>query len=536
MKKLWKPRPKQAAENAASSEERTQFEKQGKEGALKDAGETALVCDASGLKESQVEALGGDPPTQEFGENSDSDRKRRPAAEELPKRKIIYKRLLVLAVPIALQNFLSALLNIVDSTMVQSLGEAQMGAVLLVNQFIFIYQVIIFAIAGAGVVFISQFYGKGDEKKIASAFGLSGIFVMIVALLFTFTSLFMPQELLALFFRPESQAVLTEGTKFLQAVAWSFIPFGISTLIGISMRGMRKVIMPLIVAASMVGVNFFFNYTFMFGKFGFPELRIVGAAIGTDISRFLEMVILIAVCVIRKYPIFAAPKRMFAFTKDYIKKYLRLFIPACANEIFWVLGTSVYLLVFSQLKGSESILAAVNITQSVDKIMFVVLIGLGNAAGVVVGNEIGAGNEVAAKYIAKHSTIFSLFAGIFVGVFTALMTFAVSYIYPNVNAESVTHAKNLMYIFGVFMIFRAVSYTLIIGCLRAGGDTVFCMLVETITVWVIAVPLCLITGLLLNWPIEIIYLCIYSEEVVKMFVVLWRFKSGKWIRNLVQNI
>lgn len=461
---------------------------------------------------------------------------RKPPDKPSISRREVYRRLLVLAIPIALQNFLSALLNIIDSTMVQSLGEPQMGAVLLVNQFIFIYQVVIFAIAGASVVFISQFYGKGDTKRVSPVFFLACIMVVFVAVGFTLVSYFAPSWLLNVFFNPNSATVLSEGTRFLKAVSWSFLPFGIATLIGISLRGMQKVIMPLVVSASVIGINFFFNFTFMFGKFGFPNLGIEGAAVGTVIARAAEMLVLIAVVVIRKYPIFARPSVMCRITKDYIKKYIKLFLPACANEIFWVLGTSIYLMVFSQLSNSESILAAVNITQSIDKLLFVVLVGLGNAAGVVVGNEIGAGNDERAKIAGRYSVSFATFVGIAVGLLTMLMTLIVPFIYPNTSLESIKHAQYLMLIFGVFLVARARTFTLIVGVLRAGGDTIFCMLIESVTIWLVAVPIALLTGLVFHWPIEAIYACIYSEEIIKMVVVNMRFKRGKWMKNLVQNL
>lgn len=460
--------------------------------------------------------------------------------ERHKKNKKIFMALFVLALPVALQNLLSALLNIIDNLMVSSLGkgiaEPAMSGVLLVNQYIFVFQVIVFAVANSAVVYIAQFFGKGDKKNIPPAFSLALILGIGLGIIFTAISAIFPRQIIQLFFKPDAE-ILDYATKFLSVVAYSFLPFAVSTVLACSIRGIKKVNLALIATSIGIVFNVFFNYSFMFGKFGMPELGIRGTALGTVISRTIEMLILLLYTIFnKKYFIWTNIKEQFKITKDYVKKYFKVFLPACTNEVFWVIGNSVYLAFFSQMPSSDIGLSALSITQSVDKLIFVFIIGLGSATNVIIGNLIGAKDYDETMYQSKLIMKFTTILGLIVGALMILSTFTLDFLFVDVSAESLRTAKWLLVVFGTVMVVRARNFNYILGILRSGGDVVFTMLVESITIWVIAVPMAALGTFVFKFPIEITYILIYLEEIVKVFIIERRFRSKKWLKNLVDDI
>ena len=440
-----------------------------------------------------------------------------------------------LAVPIALQNLLTSVVNIVDQVMVGALpaeiANYAMSAVLLVNQIVFIFQIVIFAICNTNNVFISQYWGKNDRDAIPPAVGFGLCLSIVIALLTTLVCMLFPHFVVGLF-APKAE-ILRYAEEFLRVVALSFLPSTISIVLTFALRGLKQMKLALISNGAAIVVNCFLNFSLMFGKFGFPEMGLVGAAWGTAFSRIVEMVIVLVGLLIAKYPITARLPKMVTWSKDYLKKFSKMFLPILSNEVFWVLGASIYLAVFAQLPDSENVLAAVNVTQSVDKLVGVAMIGLGSATSVVIGNILGMNDVEKAKAYAKMSVQYSLVVGILIAAIMFALSFCVQFFFVNLNAESLAYARNLMMIFAVAAIVRTLTFNLMIGVLRAGGDTTFCFITETCTVWLIAVPICCLTGLLFQWRVEIIYSLIYVEEALKSLILYLRQRSGKWIRVLV---
>ena len=446
------------------------------------------------------------------------------------------KLLFLLAIPIALQNLLSALLNIVDGIMVSFLpyNNEKMAAILICNQIIFIFSIIIFAIGSASSVFASQFYGKKDLTKVPKCTGISLTISSAATLIFVLATYFFAKPLISIF--SNDSLVIEYGTKFMKLVCFSFIPFSISSIINITLRGIRKVYVGFYVLLLGIASNVFFNYVFMFGKLGFPNIDIAGAALGTVIARFVELVAIILICVFKKYPVIASPKNMFSFDRILFKNSLKVMLPAIANEIFWVLGNTCFIAIFGRMENGTAIQAAINITNNIDKLVYVFLIGVGVATSITVGNELGAMKMEQAKESGEKSIAFSFLIGILTGIIMAVLIFFIPKIYSHADITTINLAKKLMIIFSCSMIIRSLNFTLFIGILRGGGDTRYAFILETITIWCIAVPLCIVSALVFKLQPEIVYIFIFSEELIKLFIVFKRFKSGKWQRNLVDGV
>ena len=304
-------------------------------------------------------------------------------------KKKFYKRVLVLAGPIALQNLLTALLNIFDQMMVGwlpgelpgtglSVADTGLSAVLLANQIVFIYQIVIFAVCNTVNIFIAQYTENGNEKLIKNRAGFTFVVIAAVALIFTFVCYFGAEGVIGLF--NPGEAYRQQAVDFLRLVSVSFVPMGLSVGIVFMLRALKRLGAALVVNVCACGLNFLLNYTFMFGLFGFQPIGLLGAAYGTIVSRAVECVAMIAVLFLLKNPLVGHPKEMFRFDAKFAGQYVKMFFPILCNEIFWVLATTVYLFVYDKLEGSEVVLASVNIAQSLDKIVSVVMIGVGSAA------------------------------------------------------------------------------------------------------------------------------------------------------------
>ena len=447
-------------------------------------------------------------------------------------KKKFYKQVLILAVPIALQNLLTALLNIFDQMMVGWLpdGAADTGlsAVLLAKQIVFIYQIVIFAVCNTVNIFIAQYTENGKHDLIKNRAGFTFALITIVSLAFTFVCYFAAEGVIGLF--NPSEAYRSQAVDFLRLVSISFVPMGLSVGIVFMLRALKRLGAALVVNVCACGLNFLLNYTFMFGLFGFEPIGLLGAAYGTIFSRTAECVAMIVVLFALKNPLVGKPKEMFRFDPTFAKQYFKMFFPILCNEIFWVLASTVYLFVYDKLDNSEVVLASVNIAQSLDKIVSVVMIGAGSAVGVVIGNVIGRGDKREVKAYANEATKFSVMTGAAVAVLTVGAAFVAPLVFVNASAATHSTARNLILLYAVTAIPRTVGFTQVIGILRSGGDTTFCMISETVTVWAISVPLAMLCGLVFKANVYVVYLASNVCEIIKNVVFGLRVRSGKWIK------
>lgn len=437
-----------------------------------------------------------------------------------------------MALPIAAQNLLTALLNIFDQMMVGWLpgGVADTGlsAVLLANQVVFIYQILIFAICNTVNIFIAQYTENGNEHLIKNRAGFTFMIIAVVSVAATLLCYLAPSFVIGLF--NPSVAYRKQAEDFLRLVSLSFVPMGISVGVVFMFRAIKKLTATLIVNTAAVALNFCLNYTFMFGLGAIEAMGLLGAAYGTIFSRLAECAALVVVLFAIKNPLKGSPKVMFKIDGKFAKQYFKMFFPILCNEIFWVLATTVYLFVYDKLDNSEVVLASVNIAQALDKIVSVVMIGVGSAIGVVLGNIIGRGDPDVVKTYARESVKFGLLTGVVVAALTFAAAFVAPLVFTNVSDATHATARNLIMLYALTAIFRTLGFTEVIGILRSGGDTTFCMIAETLIMWVISVPLVLLVGLVFHANVYVVYLVSNICEVLKLIAFSLRIKSGKWLK------
>jgi len=467
--------------------------------------------------------------------NAFSKRKKEKTVMKFWKDKEFLKKVLLLSLPIALQNLITSILNIFDQLMVgwlPSNADNCLSAVLLANQIVFIYQIVLFAASNTANIFIAQYAENGKKDKIPSSVGFLLIVCAAVCAVFTSVCLFAPDFVIGLFSPQEEYAAL--ASEFLSLVAWSFIPMCFSVALNFTMRGIKRMRVGLITNIIAVVCNIFLNYFFMFGLFGYEGMGFLGAAYGTIVSRIIEFALMLGGVILFRYPLFARPKEMFSFARPFVKQFFKMFFPILCNEIFWVLSSTVYLYVYDKLPSSEIALAAMNIAQSVDKIVSVAMIGIGSAVGIIIGNVIGEGDREKVDDYANKSLWFALFTGLLIGILTVGCAFVAPNFFANVSLEAKETAKVLLLLFALTAVLRTVGFMAVIGILRSGGDTTFCMVSETLCIWLVSVPLVFFGGLVKQWNIYILYLLANVSEIIKCIFFVLRAKSNKWLKFVDQ--
>jgi putative MATE family efflux protein len=289
---------------------------------------------------------------------------------------------------------------------------------------------------------------------------------------------------------------------------------------------------PFNAAAAALSTNVVLNAVLIFGMFGFPALGVRGAALGTLIARALETCIIIVLSYRRERPSAAPLKELIDWNMPLIRRIRRTSLPVVFNEIGWSTGMVVLNSVFARI-GTEAI-AARNIADTVFRMLMVLFVGMGNGAHIMIGNAIGSGNEQSARRLAGQFSLLSPMTAVCTGTVLA----AVSPLVPQMFSVSPVTSRYIiqfLLIIALVFPFKALSIIQIVGIFRGGGDTRFSMALDVGGVWLIGIPLAITSGLILQWPVWLVFLLASSEEIIKSVIGIYRTISDKWINNLTED-
>jgi putative MATE family efflux protein len=450
-----------------------------------------------------------------------------------PDRGPLVASLLALAGPIALQNLIGSSLNLVDNVMIGSMGAKSIAGVALANQLFFLLTLFFFALGSGAAIFTAQYWGKNDIAAIRGVLGLALTVMTAGALVFFGASQLMPGTLIGIF-SPDPE-VIAIGSRFLRIASWGFLFQAVSLGFASVLRSIERVRLPLAASAISLALNTFLNWALIFGHLGLPAMGVRGSAIATAIARFLEMAIIVVAVYARRRPdgsrqiLAARPRELFRLSMDQIRKFWIVVLPVVGNEVGWALGFMVPAIVFAHL--GTSYIAAYNIADTAIKLVIVVFLGTTNASAILVGKRIGEGRHEEAYATANFLALLAPFMGAIMGLALAGCSLFVPLLF-NVGASVRALAALGMVIFALDMPLRVFNWHVIVGILRAGGDTRYSMLLDVGGTWLVSVPLCVILGLVLGLPYWIVYAATLAEDLPKVFMGVARLRSGKWLNNL----
>jgi putative MATE family efflux protein len=442
--------------------------------------------------------------------------------------KSFMRSMLSLAIPVAIQQFITASLNMVDVIMVGQLGEASIAALGLANQIFFLLILFLFGVTSGMAIFTAQFWGKGDEERIRTVLGICLAVAISVGTLFTLAATLIPETVLS--FYTEDPEVIALGSSYLRIVGFSYIFMAITTSYFAVLRSITLVRVTVIVSVIAIVLKTSLGYLLIFGIGPFPALGVRGAAIGTAFGWVFQCFLILFLVYRLKTPLAANPLTFFHFDRAFLWAVLKTAMPAAANEVFWSVGITIYNAVYARI-GTDAI-ASVQISATVEEIAYVFFIGLGNACAIMIGNKIGKGKKEAAFEYGRRYTILTISVALVAGVIVLLLRGPVVSLY-DISPHAAQNARTLMLIFAVSAWVRSINFILFVGVLRAGGDTRFAMFMELFSIWAIGVPAALLGGFVLRLPVTGVYMMVLLEELVKVFIITRRYFSRKWIHDLV---
>lgn len=440
------------------------------------------------------------------------------------------KTLTLLAIPIILQSLVTASLNLLDNLMIGSLGENEIVAVGISNQFYMLYYCTIMGITLGAGIFMSQFWGKKDVVSIHKFLGISLVVGMISTIFFAILAFFFPEIIMKVF--TDENIVIRQGAAYLKIVALSYIFTTVSLSYAVALRSIGETKIPMY--GSLVGLVFngILNYIFIFGKFGAPVMGVAGAALGTTISRFMELAFILFIIYKNKNVVAGKVSQLLDFNFKLVKRYFITAIPVVFNDVMWIAGITAYFIAYSKLGINAT--ATMQIANTINNVFNIFGIGIASASAILIGNKIGAGKEEDAKEDAVKISIFGVLIGIVIGVFFFFLAPFIAMLFK-ITSETYHNVIVVLRVMAIILPLRFFGITQIIGVLRGGGDVMYAIVTELVAVWLIGVPLSFIGAVYFKFPITTVYILVCLEEPFKAIATYPRLRSGKWIKNLVKN-
>ena len=447
-----------------------------------------------------------------------------------------YRRLWVLSLPIILQNIITTSLGFADTFMVGLLGNAEMAAVTAANVPVFIIQVVIFGFQSGMAVLVSQYWGRGDTDSINRCLGVALYAVTGFSTLLALITFLFPAQVLRLITPNEELVEL--AVRYIQIVGFSYIFNGISSIYAGIQRSTEYPAFGMLLFGVSMCVNTFLNFVLIFGHFGAPAMGITGAAAATLISRVVEFAIA-AVFALRSRRLPLRWSCILRPGRAIVRSFLIYSTPVVCNEAMWSVGTSMLTVIMGHMANSQDMLAAYALIGNIDKLSTVVCFGIAASAAVIVGKEIGQGRDKERVYQVSWTLLLvSMLIGAFVMavLLVLLPTFFRPVLFPlfKLAPGAVEAATCLSVVYAVFMPMRAFDITNITGVLRAGGDGKVASIIDICPLWLVAIPLMALSGLVFHAPTWLVCVSMQAENICKCPLGLIRFHSRKWINDITR--
>ncbi len=438
-----------------------------------------------------------------------------------------YRNIVRIAIPISLQQLITVGINLMDTVMLSSMGDAQLSASSLASQFINIFQICCMGMGMGASVLTARFWGMQDKNSLRKAVTIMLRLCIVFAGAFTLATLFAPSWIMRIY--TADTVTVDYGVLYLRWLLPTYYCMGLSLTCTIVLRSVGQVRLPLISSILAFFINIFFNWVFIFGKLGAPRMEIAGAALGTLISRCFELVFICGFFFFRDQRIQYRLKHLFMRCRDLVGEYLRISIPVLISDSLLALGNNSVAMIMGRI--GTTFVAANSVTMVVQQLSSVLTQGISNASGIITGHTMGRGDMEKAQ---KQGYTF-LGLGFVLGLFAAAVIMLLRgpiINYYQVTPEAKRIAGELMNSISFIIVFQAMNSILTKGVLRAGGDTKFLMLGDILFLWVASIPLGALAGLVFHWPPFWIYTMLKIDQIIKCVWCYFRLKSRKWMKKI----
>lgn len=439
-----------------------------------------------------------------------------------------YVRLFQIAVPVILQSLITTGVNLADNIMLGQLTETALSASTQANQFIGLFTFAMMGISMGASVLSSRFYGAGDYISLKKVITIALRFGLLLGALFTLVDILIPRQIISLYFKGSESEIIAEGVTYLRWSIPTFLLIAISLVCTNIMRSAGLTHVPLIASASAFGINIGANYIFIFGHLGAPAMGVAGAALGTVVARVVETAIILTFF-FRNRSLNYHPKDLFLPSDDMLPEFVRISVPVMLSDTLLGLGDNVLAVVMGQI--GASFVSANSITNVIQRVSTIFITGLSFSGCFLTGQVLGERRIEDAQRQGYTYAILGLVIGIVAAAIIQIIATPVVNAY-NISAQTKEIAFELMNAVSIIIIFRSTNSILTKGVLRGGGDTKFLLMADMTTMWLLAVPLGALAGLVLHLPAFWIYIFLHFDQIVKAVWCLFRLKSEKWIKKV----
>ena len=434
-----------------------------------------------------------------------------------------------LVLPIVIQNLLSATISSTDVIMLNYVGQSSISAVSLATQITSILFMFYYGLGTGATMLCAQYYGKGDMRAIEVVEGISLRFSVVISVLVAGLALCFPQYLMQIY--TNDPELISIGASYLRIVSVSYLCWGVIEIYLSVLRSIGRVTISTSLNLLAFVFNIILNAVFIFGLFGAPKLGAAGVALATSISRVIELIGCIVVSALSK-DIKLDLRFMFIKNKTLFHDFVKLSLPALGNDVVWGLAFSMYSVIIGHL-GSDAV-AANSFVIVARNFGTILCFGVASAGGILIGQVLGENKLEQAKDDTKRLMKLTVLSGLIGGL---LILGATPFIlkYATLTETAMHYLKYMLLINTYYVMGAAVNTTLIAGVFRAGGNSRFGFICDTITMWCYAVPLGFIAAFVWKLPVLVVYFLLCTDEFVKWPVVLKHYHSGKWIKNITRE-
>ncbi len=445
------------------------------------------------------------------------------------KKDDFYRQMFKLAIPIIIQNLLSAAVNSSDVIMLNYVGQSAISAVSLAANYSNILFMVYYGLGTGASLLCAQYFGKKNMQAIHAVEGIALRFSFAISALVALAAFTMPQRMLLLF--TSDQELIAIGSSYIRIMGITYLCWGVTEIYLAILRSIGRVTISMTLNMLAFGLNILLNAMFIFGLFGAPKLGVTGVAIATASSRLIQLVACVIVSLLSK-DVKLNPAYMFIRSKTLLNDFIHLSLPALGNDLSWSVAFSMYSVILGHL-GTEAV-AANSLVTVVRNVGSVFCFAIASAGTILLGRVMGQEELEKSKSYASRMLKMTVIAGAVGGVIVLAVTpFVLRF--ASLNDTAMHYLKYMLLINSYYIMGSAVNTALIAGVFRAGGDTKFGLICDTIDMWVYAVPLGFFAAFVLKLPVLWVYFLLCTDEFVKWPWVIRHYRKREWAKNITRE-
>ncbi|MGI6174208.1 MAG: MATE family efflux transporter [Christensenellales bacterium] len=440
------------------------------------------------------------------------------------------KSLLVMALPMVLQNLIDASVTLADTVMLSFVSQQALSATSLANNVHNVTYMILYGLCSGSSILISQYWGRKDTETIERTIGISLRFSLSLGCIVMLLVTLIPDRIMRIF--TYDTELIEIGATYLRILGAYYLMNAFTQVYTTSQRAMERVLFGTVVNTITLLTNVGLNACFIFG-IGLPKLGVVGVAYATVIAKGIAFLICIADAAAARNGVRVRIRFLFARKKALFRDYMKYTLPALANDALWITGISMYSVILGHL--SSDMVAANSFANVARTMATVICFAVANAAAVMMGKTLGEGNLEKGRAYAKRFMILSIFLGVLGGLaIAAAMPFLLKY--ARLSGEALDFLRFMLYASMINVVGQSVNTTLLCGILRAGGDAQYGLILDVISTWGYGVCIGSLLAFVLKVPPKVVYMFLFLDEILKMPVNFWRYSQGKWVKNITRDM